>query len=92
MENGIKYNLPGGSLTVHLSRQEDNAFLRVTDTGMGIPEESIGHIFERFYQGSKRKEGSTGLGLALVDAVCRQSLLQIRYQYVDGWHQFVLYR
>ena len=72
MENGIKYNLPGGSLTVHLSRQEDNAILRVTDTGMGIPEESISHIFERFYRVDKarsRQTGGSGLGLAIVRAM-----------------------
>ena len=49
-------------------------------------------IFERFYQGAQKKEGSTGLGLAIVEAICRQSRLKIRYQYVDGWHRFVLYR
>ena len=45
MENGIKYNLPGGTLTVHLGRQEDNAVLTVSDTGMGIPEDALAHIF-----------------------------------------------
>ena len=47
------------------------------------------HIFERFYQGHK-KEGSTGLGLALVDAVCRHSHLKIRYAYEEGWQVFEL--
>lgn len=69
VENGIKYNTPGGSLTVSLLRQEDNAVLQVTDTGVGIPEEAIGHVFERFYRVDKarsRKSGGSGLGLAIV--------------------------
>ena len=69
VENGIKYNLPGGKLTITLAREDDNAILRVTDTGVGIPEQSIGHIFERFYRVDKaraRKSGGSGLGLAIV--------------------------
>ena len=69
MENGIKYNTPGGQLTVALSRQDDNAVLCVSDTGVGIPEDSIPHIFERFYRVDKarsRKSGGSGLGLAIV--------------------------
>ena len=69
LENGIKYNLPGGTLTVHLGRQEDNAVLTVSDTGMGIPEDALAHIFERFYRtdkGRSREQGGTGLGLAIV--------------------------
>ena len=45
------------------------------------------HIFERFYQGSK-KEGSTGLGLALVKAVCRYYNLHIEYQFKESKHYF----
>ena len=69
MENGIKYNIPGGKLTVTLVREEDNAVLRITDTGVGIPEDAIGHVFERFYRVDKarsRKSGGSGLGLAIV--------------------------
>ena len=72
MENGIKYNISGGKLTVRLYRQEDNAVLTVTDTGMGIPEDAIGHIFERFYRVDKarsRQSGGSGLGLAIVRAI-----------------------
>ncbi len=68
-ENGIKYNVPGGRLTISVSREEDNALLRVADTGMGIPEEAVAHIFERFYRVDKarsRKSGGSGLGLAIV--------------------------
>ena len=76
MENGMKYNVFGGSLTVRLSREEDNAILEVTDTGMGIPEEALGHIFERFYRVDKarsRQSGGSGLGLAIVHAIVERS-------------------
>lgn len=72
VENGIKYNVPGGKLTVQLLRQEDNAILQVSDTGMGIPEDALGHIFERFYRVDKarsRATGGSGLGLAIVRAI-----------------------
>ena len=72
VENGIKYNVPGGRLTVQLLRQEDNAVLRVSDTGMGIPEDALEHIFERFYRVDKarsRATGGSGLGLAIVRAI-----------------------
>lgn len=69
VENGIKYNTPGGKLTVKLLRSEDNAILQVSDTGVGIPQDAIGHVFERFYRVDKarsRKSGGSGLGLAIV--------------------------
>ena len=48
VENGIKYNTPGGKLTVSLHHVEDNAILQVQDTGVGIPPDSLDHVFERF--------------------------------------------
>ena len=72
VENGIKYNVPGGKLTVRLLRQDDNAILQVSDTGMGIPEDALSHIFERFYRVDKarsRATGGSGLGLAIVRAI-----------------------
>ena len=68
-ENGIKYNTPGGKLTITLDRQEDNAMLVVSDTGVGIPKEALGHVFERFFRVDKarsRQSGGSGLGLAIV--------------------------
>ena len=76
IENGIKYNVSGGSLTVSLSREEDNAVLMVSDTGMGIPEDAIGHVFERFYRVDKarsRASGGSGLGLAIVKSIVQRN-------------------
>lgn len=69
VENGIKYNTPGGSLAICLRQEEDDAILEVSDTGVGIPQEAIDQIFERFYRVDKarsRRSGSSGLGLAIV--------------------------
>jgi signal transduction histidine kinase len=69
VENGLKYNLPGGKLMVNLTRDEENAVLTIQDTGVGIPEDAISHVFERFYRVDKarsRKSGGSGLGLAIV--------------------------
>ena len=72
VENGIKYNIAGGKLFVRLLRQDDNAILQVRDTGMGIPNDALTHIFERFYRVDKarsRATGGSGLGLAIVRAI-----------------------
>ena len=76
VENGIKYNVPGGTLYVSLLREDENAVLKVTDTGVGIPPESIGHIFERFYRVDKarsRKTGGSGLGLSIVRSIVERN-------------------
>lgn len=87
MENGIKYNLSGGSLTVRLGREEDNATLEVRDTGMGIPKEAVGHIFERFYRVDKarsRQSGGSGLGLAIVRTIVQRNRGDIQVTSVPG--------
>lgn len=69
LENGIKYNRTGGKLCVSLQRNNENAILTVKDSGVGIPEDAISHIFERFYRVDKarsRKTGGAGLGLSIV--------------------------
>lgn len=76
IENGIKYNIPGGKLIVTLSRDEENAYLEVRDTGMGIPEDAISHLFERFFRVDKarsRQSGGSGLGLAIVRAIVQRN-------------------
>ncbi len=69
MENGVKYNEPGGSVAVSVSQEDGHSLITVTDTGIGIPEEAQKRVFERFYRvdkGRARKNGGTGLGLAIV--------------------------
>lgn len=70
VENGIKYNRNDGTGWVHVSLNSDYQYfyLKVEDNGIGIPEESLDHIYERFYRVDKshsREIGGTGLGLAI---------------------------
>ena len=69
-----------------VEEKAENRFT-ITNSGSGISPEYIQHIFERFYQAS-RKKGSTGLGLALVAAVCRYYNLRLEYFFADGKHHF----
>ncbi len=69
IDNAIKYTPKGGRVQVSVEREEENCILRVSDTGIGIPEENLPRLFERFYRVDKsrsRSLGGTGLGLAIV--------------------------
>ena len=68
-DNAIKYNRPGGSVTLTVTKQPDAVRLSVADNGIGIPEAEQGRVFERFYRVDKshsREMGGTGLGLSIV--------------------------
>ena len=68
IENGIKYNIEGGWIKVSLNSDHKNFYIKVADSGVGIPEDCINRIFERFYRVDKarsRDTGGTGLGLAI---------------------------
>ena len=68
IENGIKYNVDGGWIRVSLNADHKNLYIKVADSGVGIPEDCVEHIFERFYRVDKarsRDTGGTGLGLAI---------------------------
>ncbi len=87
VENGIKYNVPGGKLFITLHRQDENAILQVRDTGVGIPEDALTHIFERFYRVDKarsRKSGGSGLGLSIVRNMVERNQGEIQVSSVVG--------
>lgn len=68
VENGIKYTNIDGSVTVSLEADSQNAYITVTDTGIGISEAEQGKVFTRFYRVDKTRDrdtGGTGLGLAI---------------------------
>jgi len=68
IENAIKYNKEGGQVKVSLNADHRYFYVRVEDTGIGIPEEAKKYIFDRFYRVDKarsRETGGTGLGLAI---------------------------
>jgi signal transduction histidine kinase len=86
-ENGIKYNLPNGKLTISLSRNEEYGILKVSDTGTGIPEDSLSHIFERFYRVDKARSqasGGSGLGLSIVRNMVLRNQGQIHVESTFG--------
>lgn len=71
IDNAIKYTPEGGSVVVTLDADHQNAFITVSDTGIGIPEEELNRVFERFYRVDKtrdRETGGTGLGLSITHA------------------------
>ena len=68
-DNGVKYNVEGGSVSVRVGTEDGKAVVSVTDTGIGIAPEHQGRIFERFYRVDKshsKASGGTGLGLSIV--------------------------
>ena len=68
LENAVKYTPAGGSVKVHVERDGEAAVVRVADTGIGIPEDERGRLFERFYRSSVVLDHNipgTGLGLAI---------------------------
>ncbi len=68
-DNGIKYNVSGGSLSVKVSHVPQRVIITVSDTGIGIPKQYLGRVFERFYRVDKSRSSrikGTGLGLSIV--------------------------
>lgn len=73
-DNAIKYNRPGGNVTVTVKPEAGHVTLTVADTGIGIPPEHQDRIFERFYRVDKSRSkqlGGTGLGLSIVKHAAR---------------------
>ncbi len=72
VDNAIKYTPAGGSVHVQVGHGGRGVFLKVEDTGIGIPEAALNHIFDRFYRVDKarsRATGGTGLGLSIVQTI-----------------------
>jgi signal transduction histidine kinase len=69
LENGVRYNQPGGDVRLVLARSGGEARISVIDTGVGIAEEDLPYIFDRFFRVDKARNsasGGSGLGLSLV--------------------------
>lgn len=72
LSNALRYTDKDGSVTLSLGRSEGDVYIRVTDTGIGIPEKDLPYIFERFYRTDKsrtRSSGGIGIGLAITKAI-----------------------
>ena len=80
IENAIKYNKPNGNVTLEVTPLEDEVSICIIDNGIGIDNEDIPRLFERFYRVNKsrsRSVGGTGLGLAIVKHIIEAHETQI---------------
>lgn len=89
LNNSIKFTPNGGTITIQLMRNGEQAEVRIRDTGIGISEEQRGHIFERFYKADSSRNrafGGSGLGLAIVKKVIdlHQGEIQVESVLGDG--------
>lgn len=87
VENAVKYNLDGGWVRVVLDANHKFFFVKVADSGIGIPDEYQSRIFERFYRVDKarsRESGGTGLGLAITKSVVQMHQGAIKVQSKEG--------
>ena len=89
IENAIKYNRPEGQVVISTVRDSDQMVMEVADTGLGIPEEDMPKVFNRFYRVDKarsRAAGGTGVGLSIVrDTVRRHGgWVSVRRRHPEG--------
>jgi Signal transduction histidine kinase len=87
LDNGLKYTPVGGTVTVGLRPHEHGVELLVRDTGIGIAEEDIPHVFERFYRADRarrRDPGGTGLGLSVAQWIVVQHNATLTLQSTIG--------
>jgi signal transduction histidine kinase len=68
LDNAAKYTYRRGRVTVSISREERFGVVSISDTGMGIPEDEMEYIFDRFYQVSRTRGSKSGFGLGLSDS------------------------
>lgn len=70
IENAIKYTQTGGNISIMLKRHADTVDFIITDTGCGMSEQTLAHLFDKFYQGDKSHSGiGNGLGLTMVKRI-----------------------
>ena len=87
IENAVKYNNPEGWVHVFLNADQTYFYIKIQDNGIGIPKESIDHIFDRFYRVDKsrsRQSGGTGLGLSITKQIILAHKGQIRVYSEEG--------
>ena len=89
VENAIKYNKENGWVRVILDADHQYFTVMIEDSGMGIPEESLEHIYERFYRVDKshsREIGGTGLGLSITKniVIMHKGAIKVRSQFGEG--------
>ncbi len=87
IENAVKYNIESGWVKVSLNSDHKHFYIRIADSGIGIPEEALDRIFDRFYRVDKaraRETGGTGLGLAITKSVILMHKGTIKVESIEG--------
>ena len=87
IDNGLKYTPSAGSIRTLLTTEDRQAVVKIQDNGIGIPEEFLDRIFERFFRVDKarsREIGGTGLGLAIVKNICLEHEGNVEVESRDG--------
>lgn len=80
LENAAKYSTPPAEITITIAKKENSIEIKISDKGIGIPQEDMEHIFHRFYTVDKahsQKMGGSGLGLSLVETIIEKHLGKI---------------
>ena len=95
-DNGIKYNRAGGSVTVTVCEEDGRPAVKVSDTGIGIPQEDLERVFERFYRVNKshsKEIGGTGLGLSIVKhgAAYHGADIKVESRLGEGTHITIIF-
>lgn len=86
LNNSIKFTPDGGKITVSVSGDNKQVFVEISDSGIGMTEETLPHVFERFYMADKarsRSAGGSGLGLSIV-----KRIVQIHHGNIDVKSKF----
>jgi signal transduction histidine kinase len=85
LDNAIKYTQRGGRVVIKVDRSAEYAMFSISDSGMGIMEDDIPHIFDRFYRGDRsRTTSGSGLGLSLVQAIVKSHHGKVDVKSVPG--------
>jgi len=87
LDNALKYTPEGGRITLSVDRRPDETTVAVRDTGIGIPENALPHVFERFYrvdESRNRDAGGTGLGLAIAKWIAERHHASLDAESVVG--------